>query len=417
MGGFTKFMEKYLIPILTKIGEEKHLQGIRNGIILTIPFTIAGSIFLIISALPFKGWDELIQPIWSMLRVPVNVTFGAISLIAAVGIGYNLAKVFKLDTIMGAVMSLVGFLILQLTPEYTLSTSMFGAEGLFTAIIIAVFVVEVQRFFVTRNLIIKLPENVPPAIANSFAALIPVVFSLSFLWFVRVILHFNLSAFINTIFAPAVFALNTLPGTLVYTLLVCLLWTVGIHGDSVMYAVGMPIFMQYLAANTSAFMAGEAIPYITAYGFRELFMNVGGTGATIALVFLMLRSRDKGYKALGRISLVPGIFEINEPVTFGFPIVLNPLMMIPFIVTPLVLASGTYALMAFNWIARPVASIPWTMPPIIGPYLVTGGDWRAAVWSAVSIIIAVAIYYPFFKAAEAQRLKEAEANSEFEASA
>lgn len=417
MGGFTKFMEKYIIPVLTKIGEEKHLQGIRNGIILTIPFTIAGSIFLIISALPFPGWDELIQPYWAMLRVPVNVTFGAISLIAAVGIGYNLAKNYKLDTIMGAVMSLIGFLILQLTPEYTLSTSLFGAEGLFTAIIIAVFVVEVQKFFVKKDLIIKLPENVPPAIANSFAALVPVIFSLSLLWFVRVILQFDLSAFINTIFRPAVFALNTLPGTLVYTLLVCLLWTVGIHGDSVMYAVGMPIFMQYLAANTNAFMAGEAIPYITAYGFRELFMNVGGTGATIALVILMLRSKDRGYKALGRISLVPGIFEINEPITFGFPIVLNPLMMIPFIVTPLILATGTYALMAFNWIGRPVASIPWTMPPIIGPYLVTGGDWRAAVWSAVSIIIAVAIYLPFFKAAEARRLSEDAANTDAEVKA
>lgn len=406
MGGLQKFMEKYLIPILTKIGEEKHLQGIRNGIILTIPFTIAGSIFLIISALPFSGWDQFIEPFFPILRVPVNVTFGALSIIAAVGIGYNLAKIYKLNTISGALISLIGFLVLQITPEYTLDTSMFGAEGLFTAIIVAVLTIEIQKFFVKRDLIIKLPENVPPAISNSFAALVPVVVSISLLWCVRAVLNFDLSSFINTIFEPAVFALNTLPGILVYTLLVGLLWIVGIHGDSIMYAVGMPIFMQYLSVNAEAVMAGEAIPYITAYGFRELFINLGGTGATIALVILMLRSRDKGYKTLGKVSLLPGIFEINEPVTFGFPIVLNPIMIIPYIVTPLILVTGTYGLMVFDLIGKPIASVPWTMPPIISHYLVTGGDWRAAVWGAVSIIISVAIYYPFFKVAETRSLAE-----------
>lgn len=411
MGGFIEFMNKYLIPVLTKVGEEKHLKGIRNGIILTIPFTIAGSIFLIISALPIPGWEQMMETFRPVLRVPVNVTFGAISIIAVVGMGYHLAKVYNKDAIMGALMSLTAFLILQITPEYTLDTSLFGATGLFTAIIVSVFCIEVQKFFVNKNLIVRLPENVPPAIGNSFAALIPVIFILSFLWFIRVVLNFNLSAFINMIFQPAVFALNTLPGTLVYTLLVCLLWTVGIHGDSVMYAVGMPIFMQYLTENAQAFIAGQPIPYITAYGFRELFINIGGTGATLALVFLMLKSKDEGYKALGRVALLPGIFEINEPVTFGFPIVFNPLMMIPYIVTPLVLATGTYILMAFNLIGRPVASVPWTMPPVIGPYLVTGGDWRAAVWSALEIVIAAAIYYPFFKASENQRLREAEQNS------
>jgi PTS system cellobiose-specific IIC component len=409
MGSFMEFMNRYLIPVLARIGEEKHLRGIRNGIVLTIPFTIAGSIFLIVSSLPIPGWDKLMESYQAQLSAPVNVTFGALSIIAVVGMGYNLAKEFGQDTIMGALMSLIGFFILQIKPEdFTIDTSMFGSVGLFTAIIVALFCIEVQKYFVKKNLVIKLPENVPPAIANSFVALIPVAFMLTLLWLIRVVLNFNLTAFINMIFQPVVFALNSLPGILVYVFFMCLLWTVGIHGDSVMYAVGMPIFMQYLTENAQAFMAGKPIPYVTAYGFIELFINMGGTGATLALVFLMLRSKEQGYKTLGRVALPPGIFEINEPVTFGFPIVFNPLMMIPYILTPLILVTTTYILMALNIIGRPVASVPWTMPPIIGPYLVTGGDWKAAVWSAIEIVIAAIVYYPFFKASESQRLKEAD---------
>lgn len=409
MNGFIEFMNRYLIPVLARVGEEKHLRGIRNGIVMTIPFTIAGSIFLILSSLPIPGWEKLMESYSNQLLVPVNVTFGALSVIAVVGIGYNLAKEYGQDTIMGALMSLVGFFILQINPEdFTINSEMFGSEGLFTAIIVALFCIEVQKYFLKKNLIIKLPENVPPAIANSFVALIPVTFFLTILWLIRIILNFDLTAFINMLFQPVVFALNTLPGILVYMFFVCLLWTVGIHGDSVMSAVGAPIFMQYLAENAQAFIAGQPIPYITADGFISLFVNIGGTGATLALVFLMLRSKDEGFKALGRISLPPGIFEINEPVTFGFPIVFNPLMMIPYVMVPMVLTISTYVLMAMDIIGRPVAAVPWTMPPIIGPYFVTGGDWRAAVWSAVQIVIAVIVYYPFFKASETQRLREAD---------
>ncbi|MGB9813798.1 MAG: PTS sugar transporter subunit IIC [Thermovenabulum sp.] len=408
MGGFIDFMNRYVIPPLAKIGEEKHLRGIRNGIMLTVPFTIAGSIFLIISSLPLPNWDKIMENYNAMLSVPINVTFGVLSVIAAIGMGFNLAKEYGQDTIMGALMSLVGFFLLQVNTDYTLNLDRFGSVGLFTALLVSIFCIEVQKYFVKRNLVIKLPENVPPAIANSFVGLIPLIFIIVVLWIIRVVLNFDITEFINMLFRPIVFALNTLPGILVYVFFICLLWTVGIHGDSVMSAVGMPIFMQYLTENAQAFMAGKPIPYITASGFIDLFINIGGTGATLALVFLMLKSKDEGLRTLGKVALPSGIFEINEPVTFGFPIVFNPLMMIPYILTPLVLTVGTYVLMALNIIGKPVASVPWTMPAIIGPYLITGGDWKAGVWSAIEIIIAAAIYYPFFKATERERLKELE---------
>jgi PTS system cellobiose-specific IIC component len=208
-----------------------------------------------------------------------------------------------------------------------------------------------------------------------------------------------------------VFALNTLPGILVYAFLVTLLWSVGINGDNAMDAIVAPIFLQFLTANVEATAAGQPLPYVTAYGFFTTFVNVGGTGATIALALVMLNSKEPGYRKVSRLSLPTQIFGINEPIFFGFPIVLNPVFMVPYILNALLLTTGSFLLMQWGVIHRPLVNVPWTTPPIIGHYLVSGGDWKAAVWGVVSIFIAMAVYYPFARAAERQRLK-AEADSQ-----
>lgn len=148
------------------------------------------------------------------------------------------------------------------------------------------------------------------------------------------------------------------------------------------------------------------MPYVTASGFASLLVNVGGTGATLTLCMLMLFSKSKTYRDLGRLAFPSSLFEINEPIIFGFPIVMNPMIMIPFIVIPLVLATLSYILITIKWISAPVAMVPWTMPPIIGPMMACGWDWRAGVWSAVECVIAAGLYYPFFKACEKQMLSK-----------
>jgi PTS system cellobiose-specific IIC component len=154
---------------------------------------------------------------------------------------------------------------------------------------------------------------------------------------------------------------------------------------------------------------GLALPYVTANGFFTTFVNVGGTGATIALALVLWRSKDPGFRKVSRLSLPTQIFQINEPIFFGLPIVLNPLFMIPYVLNALLLTAGTFLLMHFNVINKPFVNVPWTTPPIIGHYLVSGGDWRAAVWGVVSIVIACLVYFPFARAAERQRLKVTEA--------
>jgi PTS system cellobiose-specific IIC component len=202
-----------------------------------------------------------------------------------------------------------------------------------------------------------------------------------------------------------VFALNTLPGILVYAFLVTMLWSVGINGDNAVDAIVAPIFLQYLAANVQAVNTGQPLPYVTAYGFFTTFVNVGGTGATIALALVLWGSKDPGFRRVSRLSLPTQVFQINEPIFFGLPIVLNPIFMIPYVLNALILTSAGYLLMHWQVVHKPFVNVPWTTPPIIGHYLVSGGDWRAAVWGAASVAIAAMVYFPFARAAERQRLK------------
>jgi len=398
------FQEKF-VPPMVKLGEQRHLRAVRNGLSVTIPFIIIGSVFLIIGNLPFPWWISFIGSFGAKLNAPVNATFGILSIIAAAGIGYSMAKEYKLDPISGSIVSIVGFMLTQMTKDYGIDLTNFGSTGLFTAIIVSIIAVEILRFFVKNNFIIKMPSGVPPAIANSFASMIPGGAVILLVWIIRVVLGFNITAFLAILFSPLVFALNTLPGIMVLVLFICLLWSVGIHGDAVLGSISGPIFLQYIVANTQAYAHHLPIPYITAEGFYTMFICIGGTGTTIAIVLLSLTSKSKVYKAFGKVAFPSSLFEISEPVAFGFPIVFNPLMFIPFVLTPLLLTASTYMLMFFDIIGKPVALVPWTMPPIIGPFLVTGGDWRAALWSIISIPIAVIIYYPFFKIAEKQQLK------------
>jgi len=295
--------------------------------------------------------------------------------------------------------------------DQTFSMDGLGSKGLFTAIVIALVSVRLQKFFTDKNFVIKLPRNVPPIVYESFLSLSPLFFLVLVFWLIRFVLGVDINNIMQSAFKPLVFALNTLPGILVYAFLVTLLWSVGINGDNAMDAIVAPIFLQFLAANVDAMTQGQPLPYVTANGFFTTFVNVGGTGATIALALIMWNSKEPGFRKVSRLSLPTQIFQINEPIFFGFPIVLNPLLMIPYVLNALILTGGSYLLMAWGVIHKPFVNVPWTTPPIIGHYLVTGGDWKAAVWGVASIVIAMLVYYPFAKAAERQRLKTETAGS------
>jgi cellobiose PTS system EIIC component len=405
-------MNNHMVPVLTALSENTYMSAIRAGMVSVVPLTIIGGLFMIVSFLPVAGWDRVIAPHIQLLQVPVTATFGLLAVFVCFSIGYDLGARLKQEAIISATLATLVFLMIQIRLEdLTFSMEGLGSQGLFTAIIIAIISVRVQKFFTDRNFVIKLPENVPPVVYESFLSLSPLFFLVLVFWAVRFVLGVDINHIVQTAFRPLVFALNTLPGILTYAFLVTMLWSVGINGDNAMDAIVGPIFLQYLAANVQAMTQGQPLPYVTAYGFFTSFVNVGGTGATLGLALIMVTSKEPGYRKVARLSLPTQIFQINEPIFFGFPIVLNPVFMVPYVLSALTLTTCSYLLMHWNIIHRPFVNVPWTTPPIIGHYLVTGGDWRAAVWGAASIVIARIVYFPFAKVAERQRLKsEAEAD-------
>ncbi len=446
-------LNRYVVPALNALSENTYMSAIRAGMVSIVPLTIIGGLFLIAAEFPSDRWAATIAPYRQLLQVPFKATFGLLSIFACFAIGYDLGRRLKQEAIVSASMATLVFLMLQisihddysvnLTPadlqsieqvdltkleqdkvvkvdgeslralegvdlikfdDLTLSMNGLGPAGLFTAILIALVVVRVQKLFTDTDLVIKLPESVPRVVYESFASLTPLMFLVVVFWVIRFVVGVDINHTVQTILSPLVFALNTLPGILTYALMVTMLWSVGIHGDNVMDAIVAPIFFQFLGANAEALSQGEPLPYITAQGFFTTFVNVGGSGATIGLALVLWNSKEPGFRQVSRLSLPTQVFQINEPIFFGIPIVLNPIFMAPYIASALILTTCTYLLMHWNVIQRPFVNVPWTTPPVIGHYLVSGGDWRAAVWGAISIIIAMAVYYPFAKAAERQRL-------------
>ena len=409
MNQATGFLNKYVVPPLTVISENTYMKAIRAGMVAIVPLTIIGGFFMIIAYMPIPGWEEWVEPYLPLLEIPNKATFGLLSIFVCFSIAYNLGKEFKQEAVVSGSMALLIFLMIQIdikSEDLAFADGSLDSGGLFTAILIALIVARVQKFFNDKSLIIKLPDNVPSVVYESFASLIPLLFLVITFWVIRFVLGVDINNLMQTALSPLVIGLDTLPGILLYTFMVTMLWSVGINGDNAMDAIVAPIFLMYLGANVDAMTQGEPLPYVTALGFFTTFVNVGGTGATIALAIILWNSKEPSLRKVGRVSMPTQIFQINEPIFFGVPIVLNPLLMIPYVLSAMALTTGTYLLMYWEMIQRPFVPVPWTTPPIIGHYLVSGGDWKAAVWGVVSIFIAIAIYYPFAKILERQRLQD-----------
>ncbi|NOW04287.1 PTS sugar transporter subunit IIC [Clostridium beijerinckii] len=416
MNKFFNWLEKYLLPPMTKLSEQRHLKAIRDGIVSTIPLIIIGSFFLVIAVPPNDWLKQLVAPYVNQIMFPYRLSMGIMALYASFGIAYNLAKSYKLDPLSGGSLGLAAFLLtnvpLNIDPNgWMLSLSSLGGSGMFTAIIMSIFAVEIFRVCKEKNLTIKMPKEVPTSVANSFAALIPAAFIIVPIWIIRDLLNFDIQKFILSIFTPLVTAGNSLPGILVPILLITLLWGCGIHGDSVVGTVARPIWLAMLDANVAAQAAGQPIPNIAPEPFFQWFVWIGGSGATIGLVILMLGSKSRYLKDIARASLIPGICNINEPVIFGAPIMLNPLLIIPFVVGPLICGCVSYFAMTLNLVSKPVILAPWTLPAPIGAYLATGGDWRAIILVLINIAIVTALYFPFLKAYEKKLIKEGMENN------
>ncbi|MBS6500965.1 MAG: PTS sugar transporter subunit IIC [Clostridium sp.] len=409
MNNFADFLDKKLSTPMAKLAEQRHLRAVRDGIIATLPLIIVGSLFIIIGIPPLpQDWaiTQFLKANNGVIMLPYRMTMYIMTLYATWGIGYSLAKSYKLDGVTGGVLSAIAFLltIVPVSVEgmgWMMPMANLGGGGMFVGILVSIFAVEVLRFTTVKNFRIRMPEQVPPSVARSFEALTPTAIVVFIIGSITYYARFDWHAFIGKLIQPLLSATDTLPSVWILVILVTFFWSFGIHGVSIVGSIARPLWLQLIDQNTAAAasgVAGNQLPAIAAEPFFQWFIWIGGSGCTIGLVIALAIFAKSTYgKQLGRTALVPGIFNINEPIIFGAPIVLNPTLIIPFIITPLVTATLSWFAMSLGLVSRGVVTAPWTLPGPIGAFVATGGDWRASVLNIICIVISVIIYYPFVK--------------------
>lgn len=416
MEKFYAIIENIFMKPMTKLAEQRYLKAIRDGMVSTIPLTIVGSFFLIIAFPPVPAaWKESMSVfIWIQknigdILIPFRVTMGLVSIYATYNIGYSLAKNYKLDGVSGGTLSLVAY-FMTITPSiatsntgeglgFVLPMGKLGGAGLFVGIVTSIFAVEVLKFFKTKGITINMPEGVPDSVARSFEALFPTVVVVLITWLLFIMLKLDIHNIFANIFNPLKGIVDTPMGAIIMVILITMLWTAGIHGVSVIGAMARPIWLEMLTANADAMQAGDKVlPYITPEPFFQWFIWIGGAGGTLGLVFSLLFAKSKYLKDLGKAAILPAIFNINEPIIFGLPIMLNPFFTIPFVLGPVLATIASYTVMSLNLVSRPAILAPWTFPAPIGAYLATGGDIRAVALCIFNIFLMAAVYYPFMKA-------------------
>ncbi|NAO99367.1 oligo-beta-mannoside permease IIC protein, partial [Halomonas sp. MG34] len=276
MKGFQAFMERYFMPVAGKLAEQRHLKAVRDGIIAVMPLLIIGSIFLIISSPPYKPWVEFMAPFAPSLSIPVDATFGLLGLIAVFSIAYNLAKSYGMDGLSAGVLSTAAFFVATpLTEEGNIPLNLMGSEGLFIAILLAITTVEIFRFFEKRNIVIRMPDTVPPSVWRAFTALIPGAVIITLVWGVDLLLRsswdLSLHGIVGAVLREPLQMLGgSFWGAMIAILLIHLLWSFGIHGISVVASVMAPIWYSLTDENIAAQRAGEELPHIVGQPYMAI---------------------------------------------------------------------------------------------------------------------------------------------------
>ncbi|MBC6003510.1 PTS system oligo-beta-mannoside-specific EIIC component [uncultured Clostridium sp.] len=437
MNKFMSTLEKMLMPMAEKIGKNKYLVAIRDGFLVSSPLLIVGSFFLLIANFPIPGWNEFWAKFfgenWASGLAHVTAsTFDVMTILAIIGIAFSFAKQIKADAIQAAAVALVAFFIITpfkipYTPEGMdvvyevggIPLGWMGSKGMFVGMITSFVSVAIFQWVVNRGWTIKMPEGVPPTVSKSFAALIPSAIIMIIFFSIKTGFELtpygNIHEFIYKFLQMPLLKLgNTLTATVISYIFLHLFWFFGINGSSVVGAVYNPILKLLSAENLEAFQAGKEIPNIITGQFQDMFATFGGGGSTLSLLIVMLLvCKSKRIKELAKLSFLPGVFGINEPIIFGLPIMLNPILLIPFMFVPMFNQIVTYFCMDNGLV--PLTNgvqIPWTTPIIFSGFLVSG--WQASVLQVLLLIVGCFMYMPFIKMLDKQYLSEEQNNVEEE---
>lgn len=415
MNFISNFIEEKMVPVVSKFASLRYMRALKSGFMVIMPLTIIASVFLLITDFPITGYLEFMAkifgPEWdSFLSPAYRATFDMMGILLAGTIAYKLAESDEVDPLPVMIISIVAYVIV--TPKFVTAESgevinkvlpmaWLGTKGVITAIIMSITSTEIYRFIVKKNLVIKLPENVPPMVYKSFFSLVPGVIVVAFALLVNGIfltMGKSMHEFIYDILQVPLQGLTASP--IAITIVAGLngfLWWFGIH-PTVVNSIVNPLLNANSVENLELFKQGALTLENANIGTIQMidqFATIGGAGMTIGLVLAMLVvAKSQRMKMLSKLSTVPAVFNINEPIVFGLPIIMNPLMLIPITLAPIVsvlIAYGAIVIGFMNPFNGVVA--PWPTPPIFSGFLVSG--WQGAVVQVVAIIAAFAIYYPF----------------------
>lgn len=438
------FLEKYLMGPMGKIASFRIVRAIMAAGMACIPFTIVGSMFLVLNVIPqtftfLEGfWNSTFLKIGDLYMLANKATMGILALYFCLVIGYEYTKIYAdeedldVNPLNGALLSMFAYFmaIPQLVMDdgkmvlvnimkkdvnifngWEMSgdgVSRLGTTGIFTAIIMSIIAVQLYRLCVKRQWIINMPEAVPEGVSRSFTALIP-AFLVAFviLAFTGILVAFDTDIF-KIIAVPFGFVVNLTSswiGILVIYFLIHALWIVGIHGANIISAFITPIVLSNMQLN----IEGANIPF--AGEFQNSFVVMGGSGATLGLcVFIAFLAKSEQLRVLGKASLAPGLFNINEPLVFGLPIVYNPFLAIPFFLAPMVSASIGYWTIKLELVKPIIAQVPWPSPIGFGAFIGTAGSLMAVLVSLICGFVAFLIWFPFIKIYDKKLVEQEKGN-------
>lgn len=424
------FFEKYVLPPAVKLGNQRHLLAIRDALVGMIAITMAGAFgtLLINLGQAVKGydkiWESIFGPNWKMLGDDIWWgTLAFMTIFAVVGIAYKLARSYGDDGFEAMLVALACYFILvPKVATVTLTVDGKAVTGdawgfihwgynnstsLFSGIIVAIIATEIfVRLSKLEKLKIKLPDGVPPAVSRSFEKLFPGMLTILIVGIIGVVFRQFIAdgAYFNDwiskmLVTPLQNAADSLPFAIGISFFIHFFWMLGLHGPNIIGGVTTPLFLGLGTENNDMYIQGvtELSKYnIMAGPFFDAFVFLGGAGASLGLLISMFIVSRKRHKQMLALGLPPGVFQINEPIIFGMPIVLNPIWAVPFVLTPIVLTITSYLSIQFG-LVHPVtlATMPWVTPPILGGWLATGGHLSGALLAAVNLVISIVIYLPF----------------------
>ena len=412
-------LERMLAPLANKLGNQRHLQAISNGMMMSLALIVVGSIFLIIANPPINldivdlntsnifmkmmiGWKQWAVANYNTITIPYTMTMGLIGLVTAFGVSYSLAESYKMKSAINGIIAMCVFLMISApVTDGQLSMTYLGADGLFVALIVGLLSVEICRI-VGHKIVFTFHESVPTAVTNFVNSLLPLAANIIILYGLNLILiaitSKALPELIMSLLTPAISSVDNIWAYMAIFAFSNILWLFGINGSSIIFPIVFVLGLTNSGINAELVNAGKGptqIMNLQMYRYAVL----GGGGNTLGLVLLMCFSRVKHLKSIGRLSVVPGICGINEPVIFGGPIVLNPILAIPFVVMPCISIGLGFIVQKVG-----LVSMGYIIDPSFTPFFAQGFlsalDFRNIIFMFILLAISVAVYYPFFKVYE-----------------